>query len=240
MFRLPLPVLSLRRRLVSLVRSLLGRAQYRLGALASARHSFERVLELMGDDFVAYVHLGLIARSRGDRAGASREFDNARRTDPERYARLRLPREIDAAALEPLLSWDRSFWSPVPAVPEAPPPGDGQRGDGQRGAGGSSRRRADPWVGDPWAGDPWRPGAEFGGLADADADAGPFPGGLQSAGRPSRGPRGDFRDRAEARRFRDRRPIAHADIANVDFDALARALQGHRPPPEQRGDAAAG
>jgi hypothetical protein len=215
MFRLPLPVLSLRRRLVSLVRSLLGRAQYRVGALAPARRSFERVLELMGDDFVAYVHLGLIARGNGDRIGAAREFDNARRTDPERYARLRLPREIDAAALEPLLAWDRSFWSPVPAVPEPPPGGEG----GQAG-----RRRADPWADTGW------------GLLAEDETAGKaFPGGVQAAeggdrhsrhshARPPH--RGDFRDAAEARRFRDRRPIVREEIASVDLDALVREFQG--------------
>jgi hypothetical protein len=69
--------------------SLCGWLLFRVGCRASARAHYERVLQLRGDDFAAYVHLGRIAFSVGDYAGWRREFEHARRADPERFARLR-------------------------------------------------------------------------------------------------------------------------------------------------------
>ena len=73
---------------------LLGRLLFRCGRLQPARQQFERVLDLRGDDFQAYVHLGRIAYKLGDYAGWRRECGHARRTAPERFARLRHPFEL--------------------------------------------------------------------------------------------------------------------------------------------------
>src|SRR5687768_9463026 len=71
-----------------------GRLWFRLNAHDRARRHFERVLQLLGDDFVAYVYLGRIAYGLGDYAGWRREFEHARRTEPERFARLKYPFEL--------------------------------------------------------------------------------------------------------------------------------------------------
>ena len=71
-----------------------GRVWFRLNAHDRARRHFERVLQLLGDDFVAYVYLGRIAYGLGDYAGWRREFEHARRTGPERFARLKYPFEL--------------------------------------------------------------------------------------------------------------------------------------------------
>jgi len=71
-----------------------GVIAYRLGWHGTARRQFEKVLLLRGADFLAYVHLGRIAFDLGDYAGWRREFEHARRTDPQRFARLRHPMEL--------------------------------------------------------------------------------------------------------------------------------------------------
>ncbi len=65
-----------------------GRAWFRLGRPQRARHHFERVLLLRGEDFDAYVQLGRIAFAIGDYAGWRRELRHAHRIDPVRFARL--------------------------------------------------------------------------------------------------------------------------------------------------------
>ena len=69
-----------------------GRVAFCVGRRARARHHFERVLELKGDDFAAYVYLGRLALHRGDIDACRREYEHARRIAPERFARLRVAR----------------------------------------------------------------------------------------------------------------------------------------------------
>jgi hypothetical protein len=47
------------------------------------------VLALQGDDFVAYFYLARLAYSVGDTAGYESELEQARRTSPERMAKIR-------------------------------------------------------------------------------------------------------------------------------------------------------
>lgn len=72
----------------------IGVGWYHLGRYERARRRFQRVLELKGDDFPAYVYLGRLAYSLGDYAGWRRECEHARRTSPERFARLKHPFEL--------------------------------------------------------------------------------------------------------------------------------------------------
>jgi hypothetical protein len=65
-----------------------GRFWFRLSSPDRARAHFERVLHLQGDDFQAYVYLGRLAYAQGDYSGWRREFEHARRTDPQRFERL--------------------------------------------------------------------------------------------------------------------------------------------------------
>lgn len=77
---------------------LIGWVAFRLGRHETARRSFERVLDLGGDEFSAYVHLGRIALGQGDFAGYRREMNNARNVDPERFAKI-----VPGADAEPRL-----------------------------------------------------------------------------------------------------------------------------------------
>ena len=76
------------------VQFLCGTLAYRLGCRSFARRRFERVLELYGACFLAYVNLGRIAFDHGDYATWRRELEHARRLDPRRFARLRHPLEL--------------------------------------------------------------------------------------------------------------------------------------------------
>ena len=80
-----------------------GWVAYRFGCLGASRRRYERVLQLRGACYSAYVHLGRIAFDEGDYAGWRREFEHARRTDPHRFARLRHPLEL----FEPRLAGTR-------------------------------------------------------------------------------------------------------------------------------------
>lgn len=68
-----------------------GRVLYGLGRREAARGHFERVLQLGGDDFIAYFMLGRIAQRAGDLETFQREMENARRTSPRRFARSGAP-----------------------------------------------------------------------------------------------------------------------------------------------------
>lgn len=85
---------TLSRRLAACVHGTLGRLWFRLGSPSRARRHFERVLDLGGSAFSAYVCLGRAAYAEGDYAGWRREMEHARRTDPERFARLSHPFEL--------------------------------------------------------------------------------------------------------------------------------------------------
>ena len=63
-----------------------GRVCYLTGRLRSARRHFERVLDLVGDDFVAHIYLGRIAYARGDFEAWHRRFELAQRAAPRRYS----------------------------------------------------------------------------------------------------------------------------------------------------------
>jgi hypothetical protein len=67
----------------------LGRLSFHLGARERARRGFERVLELLGDDFLSYIYLARLAYDDGDILAWRRECLHARRIAPERYAKLR-------------------------------------------------------------------------------------------------------------------------------------------------------
>ena len=73
---------------------LLGRICFRLGSTERARRHFERVLELKGDDFTAYLYLSRLAYSTGDYPGWRRELQHAHRTSPGRFAQQKFPFEL--------------------------------------------------------------------------------------------------------------------------------------------------
>lgn len=77
------------RSLSSAYHKLAGTAMFRVHLYVRSRRHFERVLELKGDDFTAFVYLGRIAYNLGDRAGWRRESEHAKRTSPERYAKMK-------------------------------------------------------------------------------------------------------------------------------------------------------
>ena len=77
------------RRISATCHRVVGWLDFRLGRWERARWHFERVLQLLGDDFSAYLHLGRVAYRLGDYAGWRRECGHAQRTAPQRYARLR-------------------------------------------------------------------------------------------------------------------------------------------------------
>jgi hypothetical protein len=81
-------------RLRGALHGLLGRICFRLGSAARARRHFERVLELKGDDFTAYLYLSRLAYTVGDYAGWRRELEHARRASPERFAQQKFPFEL--------------------------------------------------------------------------------------------------------------------------------------------------
>lgn len=221
--RLPLPLLSLRRRVAALFRSILGRVQFRLGALACARRNFERVLELSGDDFCAYVHLARIDYTLGEVRNAIREFDNARRTDPERFARLTMPHELRRPSPVPMEEFsERAVWSPAAGlqgtgIQDASTPATHAWWRGVDGPG------MDPDL--DGGAEPAGAGRDGFGFETATA-AGPTVPGLQAPGERAgvRSGPGDFSSAEEAERFRGRPPIAREEIAAVDWDRLLREI----------------
>lgn len=82
------------RSLASAFHKLAGATLFRVHLYERSRRHFERVLELKGDDFIAFAYLGRIAYNLGDHTGWRRECEHARRTAPERYARLKHPFEL--------------------------------------------------------------------------------------------------------------------------------------------------
>lgn len=66
-----------------------GRVCFRLRRPEAARRHFEQVLLLKGDDFVAYFYLARLAFAAGDNVGYHRELAHAKRTSPERMAKIR-------------------------------------------------------------------------------------------------------------------------------------------------------
>lgn len=195
---------NLLRRLWASVHSALGVIAYRLGCRAAARSHFERVLLLKGDDFRAYIELGRIAFDLGDYAIWRREFEHARRLDPNRFARLRHPIDL----FEPRLagtSFDRSDGSPLD-------------GSGAR-AGWRSLRM---------------PGGARPGGADGDpreSSAPRFVRGLpenepESEASGDDAQRDDCGTEAERRRLQALGPIDAEELRRCDLDDLLRKLSG--------------
>lgn len=174
---------------------LAGRLWFRLGRTARARRHFERILDLRGEQFTAYVFLGRIAYGIGDYAGWRREFEHARRTDPERFARLRHPFELfEPRAAGTLFdeAGERATWRAM-RLP-------------------SSRGRRAPVRSIEYPLD-----APGGSLGSADYSIGP-------ATEPSAHPMDDFLTEAERSRFRARPPITGGELHRADLDDLCRRL----------------
>lgn len=140
-------------RLRGALHGLLGRVCFRLGSVDRARRHFERVLELKGDDFTAYLYLSRLAYSVGDYAGWRRELEHARRTSPERFAQQKFPFEL----FEPLATGtileetgERATWRAM-RVSSVGRPGEGEM-LGERGLSacpdGSLRRYGDDFCSD--------------------------------------------------------------------------------------------
>lgn len=193
-----------------------GWLAYRLRCPTRARRHYERVLVLRGSDFAAYVHLGRIAFAAGDYAGWRREFEHARRTDPERFARLRHPFEL----FEPRLAGtefdetgDRATWrSLLPFGGGGPRRPAAARGDA-------------PFDGALDAMLPGAPGWDV--RADALLDAAaPQAGDGASDARERDALHDDCASAAERARLEALGPIRAADVAACDLDELARRLSG--------------
>jgi hypothetical protein len=187
--------------------SLCGWMLFRVGCRASARAHYERVLQLRGDDFAAYVHLGRIAFSVGDYAGWRREFEHARRADPERFARLRHTFEL----FEPRLAGinfddtgERATWRSL--RPFAP--GSGKRASGMRG----ESSEGAPQGGSPAAGPP--------------ADAASLDAGLELPPDHTELRGDDCSSETERERLRRLGPIGQRELRACDLDELSRRLSG--------------
>lgn len=234
---------SLLRRTLATWHGLGGRILFRIGCAAAARRHFERVLHLRGDDFAAYVHLGRLAYSLGDYAGWRREFEHARRTDPSRFLRLRMPFELfePRAAGTPFdEASERATWRAVrPGSPGSIrrtahgecPGGDGFPGDQRAEAREASLDASlDPHSdcdGDaPGLSDSDRKHSGSAGAVDAGAGgSGDRPAGSRH-GSSGHAAADDFSSANERSRFRRLAPIRRQDVARTDLDELIRRLSG--------------
>ena len=207
--------------------SLCGWVLFRAGCRLRARKHYERVLQLRGSDFGAYVHLGRIAFAIGDYAGWRREFEHARRADPARFVRLRHPFEL----FEPRLA-GTNF--------EDGKPGCGNSGDttgfsstGDRATWRSllfgptpkhtGSRRVEKGSDEPSLPEPGPTSSLDAGLDALMAGGNSEPHG--SAPLPN-GRGDDCSTAGERRRFRELGPIARRELSSCDLDELARKLSG--------------
>lgn len=191
------------RRLSVVLHRAVGACLFHAGAHEYARRHFERILEVEGDDFGAYVHLALVAYRLGDYGSWQRECGHARRTDPLRYSRLRHPFELfegrgATTGPEPGPRWRRAFR--VSHV------GSGRATGIDAGEPAEDRLDADVR------------GVPTGRSTRADATA------MSSAGR--RAGHDDCASEAERRRLAQLGPIARAEVLATDLDELARRLGG--------------
>jgi hypothetical protein len=225
--------------------SLCGWMWFRGGSRLRARPHYERVLQLKGDDFDAYVHLGRIAFAVGDYAGWRREFEHARRTDPLRFARLRHPFELfeprlagtnfdDQASSGSGLGVDPGFtgaseratWRSLLFGPSHRH-STGLRNDGLNdGLADADRKGLDNRVlPETPAGFDAGLEALWSGDAGPRGDAGRRPNNPPE-GHPAESPADDCASAAERRRFRELGPIRANDVGTCDLDDLARRLSG--------------
>lgn len=219
---------------------------FRGGSRLRARPHYERVLQLKGDDFDAYVHLGRIAFAVGDYAGWRREFEHARRTDPLRFARLRHPFEL----FEPRLAgtnFEGNASANSGSAGDAGFTGDSERATWRSLLFGPSHRHSTGLRNDGLRNDGLRnDGPRNDGLADSDKNRvlPETPSGIDAgleallsgnaAERDGSGrdgplphmPADDCASSAERRRFRELGPIRANDVGACDLDELARRLSG--------------
>lgn len=211
---------------LALGHKLSGRLWYRLGGVSRARHHFERVLDLRGGDFHAYVFLGRIAYREGDYLSWHREMEHARLTSPERFARLPRAHALFAPRAAGTLIGEaagRAIWT-EPQGGCGPQGGYGLRDGGEV----SQLTDAPPGSGPLEGGSGPTGGADFDapGLHDGGfgSSSGPFAGFGPAFG-PERNASGDdFRNRAERERFEGRPPITPDEVAEVDWDRLTDRL----------------
>ncbi|MDO8361287.1 MAG: hypothetical protein Q7V88_00175, partial [Actinomycetota bacterium] len=192
------------------IHSLCGWLCFRVGCRAAARGHYERVLQLRGDDFAAYVHLGRIAFSVGDYAGWRREFEHARRADPERFTRLRHTFEL----FEPRIAGtnfddtgERATWRSLRPFG----PGAGKRASGLRSESsldGSAAGSSSPASGPP---------ADASASLDAGLELPPDQPALRGD---------DCLSETERLRLRKLGPIAPRELKACDLDDLSRRLSG--------------
>jgi len=198
---------------------------FRGGSRLRARPHYERVLQLRGDDFGAYVQLGRIAFSVGDYAGWRREFEHARRTDPLRFARLRHPFELfeprlagtnfeDSGSTDSGFSGagERATWRSLLFGP-AHKHTAGLRSEGSLGD--TDQNRLDNKV---------LPEPHAGLDAGLEALLSGNHGGEHEHPHPVAGD--DCASVAERRRFRELGPIRARELGACDLDELARKLSG--------------
>lgn len=190
------PLRTLWNRIAAGWHGLAGRFWFRVGKTGRARRHFERILDLLGEQFAAYVFLGRIAYSIGDYAGWRREFEHARRTDPDRFARLRQPFDLfEPRAAGTLFdeAGERATWRAM-RMP-------------------SSRERRAPVrsIDYPLDG----PGI---GLGSSDYAIGP------PTDPSTSGVQDDFFTEQERSRFRSRPPITSDELYRADIDDLCRRL----------------
>jgi hypothetical protein len=210
--------------------SLCGWVLFRAGCRLRARKHYERVLQLRGSDFGAYVHLGRIAFAIGDYAGWRREFEHARRADPARFVRLRHPFEL----FEPRLAGtsfedgkadcsshgdnagfrstgDRATWRSLLFGPSS------KNAGGRRSEGGADETK----LPEP------RPASSLDAGLDALLASGGStdPLGLPEPGAPA-SRTDDCSTPSERRRFRELGPIARRELTSCDLEELARRLSG--------------
>jgi hypothetical protein len=215
--------------LVAQAHRLAGRFWFRVGRVERSRDHFERVLELKGDDFVAYVFLGRLAYSIGDYAGWRREFEHARRTAPERYARLKNPFDLfeprSAGAIREETG-ERATWRTVKLHNAGLGSsslfgGNGALGNGILGSGFRGNLGNGPVLGH---------GAGFGGYtgglfaSEEGLRVGPFGSRDCPDGKPLRRYGDDFANDGERLRFRELPPIEHEDVAGADLERLIDEL----------------
>ncbi len=174
--------------------ALAGRVTYHLGLLRRSRGHVQRQLELQGDVFSAYVHLGRLAWLLGDYAGWRREFEHARRTDPVRFGRLRHaldPRQPQSGSMTLEDAGERATWRAIRST--GPQGGRSRTSDAVR-----EGTRGEPvrsWV----PADPARNPAQASRIDDCS-------------------------DQGERERFARLGPIRPADVLGVDVDELSRRL----------------
>ena len=179
-----------------------GSLAYRVGCRTFARRRFERVLELYGACFRAYVNLGRIAFDHGDYATWRRELEHARRLDPGRFARLRHPLEL----FEPRLAGTSFGRATVDGTPY----------DGTRATWRSLRQAGTP-----------RPTLEMPGSVESGLDA--LLPNFESFGDAEQNPaaartRDDCASAEERHRLARLGPIDRTELQRCDVDDLVRRL----------------